>query len=395
MSADDPKPEEKAQAKPAAGTDARAGQGQEGQKADAAGADGNKDGAGKKPSGPPWYKRPGIVGVIVLVVIVVLITGLLVWRHSRSHVTSDDAYVDGVPQLVSPQVTGRVLQVLVTDNQDVVAGQELVELDPADFQTRLDQARATGAQAAAQLAQAQAQRVVYQAQVEEAQASLGTAEANSTNAGNQLGRYQRLKAVNAGAVSDQQMDAAVASATSTAAQLAAAGKAVAAAQAQVDYSASLIQAAQAGIGSASSQVAQAELTLSYTRVTARIDGRIANKSVAEGNVVAAGAPLMAVVPRDVYVTANLKETQLNHIRRGQPVTIKVDAYPDLKLTGKVDSVEPASGQTFSVLPAQNATGNWVKVVQRVPVKIVFDRLPDDPDRRLAPGMSVEISARVR
>jgi len=104
---------------------------------------------------------------------------------------------------------------------------------------------------------------------------------------------------------------------------------------------------------------------------------------------------MAVVPRNVYVTANLKETQLTHIQKGQAVKITVDAYPDLKLTGKIDSVEPASGQTFSALPAQNATGNWVKVVQRVEVKILFDQIPDDPNRRLAPGMSVEINATVR
>jgi membrane fusion protein (multidrug efflux system) len=154
-------------------------------------------------------------------------------------------------------------------------------------------------------------------------------------------------------------------------------------------------AAQAGIASANSQVAQAELTLSYTQIEARIDGRTASKTVAVGNVVNVGVPLMAIVPRDVYITANFKETQLAHMRRGQPVEIKIDAYPDLKLTGKVDSVQPATGQAFSTLPAENATGNWVKVVQRVPVKIVFDKLPDDPDRRLGPGMSVEVSVRIR
>jgi membrane fusion protein (multidrug efflux system) len=356
---------------------------------------GKQEPAKKKPSGPPWYKRPALVGLLVLVLIVGVIAGFLGWRHSRSHVTSDDAYIDGISQFVSPQVSGRVIRVLVNDNQDVKAGQELVELDPADYQARLDQATAAGAQADAQLAEARAQQEVYGAQVTEAEASMGTAQANATNAANQWGRYQRLRAVNAGAVSDQQMDSALASTTSTAAQLNAAQKAVAAAQAQVEYSRSLIVAAQAGIGSANSQVAQARLTLSYTHVLARIDGRIANKTLAEGNVVSEGTPLMAVVPHYVYVTANLKETQLNHIRRGQPVTIKVDAYPELKLTGRVDSVEPASGQTFSSLPAQNATGNWVKVIQRVSVKIVFDQIPDDPDRRLAPGMSVEISAKVR
>jgi membrane fusion protein, multidrug efflux system len=356
-----------------------------------------KDSA-KKPapkSGPPLYKRPLAVGLFVLVLAVGIVAGLLLWRHSRSHVTSDDAYVDGVPQLVSPQVAGRVLKVLVDDNQDVTTGQELVEIDPADFQSRVDQAEAAAAQARAQLAEAHAQQTVYQSQVEEAEAALGTASANATNASNQLGRYQRLKAVNSGAVSDQQMDSAVAADTSTAAQRQAAEKAVDAANAQLEYSKSLIQAAEAGIGSANSQVALARLTLSYTHVVAAMDGRIANKIVAPGNIVSAGSPLMAVVPKDVYVTANLKETQLNHIQKGQPVTIKVDAYPDLKVTGKVDSVEPASGQTFSIIPAQNATGNWVKVVQRVPVKIVFDKIPDDPNRRLAPGMSVEISAKVR
>jgi len=349
----------------------------------------------KAKSGPPWHKRPAVVGVIVLVAIVAVVAIALIWRHTRKYVTSDDAYIDGVAQIVSPQVAGRVVSVTVDDNQDVTAGQVLVELDPADYQARLDQARATGAQAEAQLAQARAQQVVYAAQAAGARASMGTAMANATDAANQLGRYQRLKAVNAGAVSGQQMDSAVTSASSTGAQLDAAGKAVAAAEAQLEYAKSLIGAAQAGIQSANAGVALAALTLSYVHVLARIDGRVANKSVAEGNIVNAGAPLMAVVPRNVYVTANVKETQLNHLRPGQPATIRVDAYPDMKLGGRVDSVEPASGQTFSALPAQNATGNWVKVVQRVQVKIIFDQIPDDPGQRLAPGMSVEVSAKVR
>jgi membrane fusion protein (multidrug efflux system) len=351
--------------------------------------------AKKKRTGPPWYKRPGIVGILILAVIVIVVAVALIWRHSRSHVTTDDAYVDGIAEEVSPQVTGRVTQVLVDDNEDVKAGQVLVTLDPADYQVRLDQANAARAQAEAQMAEAHAQETVNAAQVEEAKASLGTAEANATNATNQLARYQKLKAVNAGAVSAQQLDSANAAAASTAAQLSAAHQAVYAAEAQVGYAGSLVVAARAGIGSADSQVAQAVLTLSYTQIKARTDGRTASKTVAVGNVLAPGTPLMAIVPRNVYVTANLKETQLNHLRRGQPVTIKVDAYPDIKLTGKVDSVEPATGQTFSAIPPQNATGNWVKVVQRVPVKILFDQLPDDPDRRLAPGMSVEISVLVR
>jgi membrane fusion protein (multidrug efflux system) len=347
-----------------------------------------------KPKGPPWYKRPLLVGLLVLAVIVLVVGGALFWRYSSDHASSDDAYIDGTSEQVAAQVAGRVTDVLVDDNQDVKAGQVLVRLDPRDYQSRLDQTRAALSQAEAQLKEAHAQQAVYGAQTEEARANLGTVEANATNASNQLDRYRRLKAANAGAVSDQQMDSANAAATSTAAQLNAARKAVAAAEAQEGYAGSLVAAAEAGIGSARSQVAEAELTLSYTQIKARIDGQVAIKTVSVGNVISAGMPLMAIVPRDVYVTANFKETQLQHMRRGQPVTIKVDAYPDLKLDGHVDSVQAASGQAFSTLPAQNATGNWVKVVQRVPVKIVFDRLPDDPNRRLGPGMSVEVSVKV-
>jgi membrane fusion protein (multidrug efflux system) len=292
-------------------------------------------------------------------------------------------------------VAGRVARVLVDDNQDVKAGQVIVEIDPSDFQSKLDQAEATQAQAEAQQAQAGAQKVVDQAQLMEARASLAKAEGDATNANNQLARYRALKATNASAVSAQQLDSMTATATTANAQVDSAQQSIAAAQAQIGYADSLIKAAKAAIGSAAAQSRQAQLMLSYTQVKARVDGRVASKTVSAGNVIAAGSPLMAIVPHEVYITANFKETQLAHMRRGQPVDITVDSYPDMKLTGKVDSVQPATGQAFSVLPAQNATGNWVKVVQRVPVKVIFDHLPDDPDRRLSPGMSVEVSVTVR
>ena len=349
----------------------------------------------KKPGGKSLFRRPGVMGLVILVVIVAVIAVVLFWRHSRAHQTTDDAFIDVVSMQVSPQVSGRILQVLVTDNQSVTAGQVLVKLDPADYEVKRVQAQASRAQADAQLKEAQAQGVVYAAQVEEAKANLGTARANQTNAANQLRRLQKLKGVNAGAVSSEQMDSAQAAATSANAQVTAGLKSVSAAEAQVGYAKSLEAAAQAGISSADASIRQAELTLSYTDVKARVDGRVASKTVSEGNIVAAGTPLMAVVPRTVYVTANFKETQLARMRPGQPVDIQVDAYPDMKLTGKVDSVQAASGQAFSELPAQNATGNWVKVVQRIPVKIVFDKIPDDPQRPLGPGMSVEISVKVR
>jgi membrane fusion protein (multidrug efflux system) len=353
---------------------------------------------GKKPGSngkKPWYRRPALVGPLFLLLLIVVVGGVLLWRHSRTQEKTDDAYVDVVSEQVSPQVSGRVIQVMVGDNQDVQAGQPLVQIDPADYQSRLDQIAAVQAQAEAQLAEAEAQLVVDAAQVEVAQANLGTAEANATNANRQLDRYHNLQAVNAGAVSAQQLDSAVAAATSANAQLVAGQKSVAAAQAQLGYARSQEGAARAGISSAQAQVREADLTLSRSWVKARVNGRVARKTVSPGNYVTPGNPLMVIVPREVYVIADFKETQLNRMRPGQPARIKVDAYADLKLTGKVDSVEPATGQTFSLIPAENATGNWVKIVQRVSVKIVLDQLPDDPGRRLAPGMSAEVWVKVR
>jgi membrane fusion protein (multidrug efflux system) len=330
-----------------------------------------------------------------LVVIVVVVVGVLCWRHSRNYVFSDDAFIDVVSERASPQISGRVLRVLVDDNQDVTAGQVLFELDPADYAAKLDQARASRAQAQAQVAQATAQSATFAAQMEQAEANQGVAEANATNAGNDLKRYENLRRVNPGAVSPQQFDSAWAAARSGAAQERAAEQSVTAARAQLGYVKAEIEAAQAGVRSAESQIHQADLTLSYAQVKARVAGRVAGKTVSEGNYVMAGAEVMAIVPRDVYITANFKETQLARMRPGQAVKVKIDAYPDMDLRAHLDSVEPATGQAFSLLPAENATGNWVKVVQRVPVKIIFDQIPDDPARRLGPGMSVEVTVMVR
>jgi membrane fusion protein, multidrug efflux system len=353
------------------------------------------DGNAPPPTRKPWHRRPLLVGILIIVAIGIVVGSVLWWRHSRTYVTTDDAFVDIASQHVSPQIAGRVLRVLVNDNEDVAAGQVLVELDPTDFQNRLEQARASLAQAEAQLAEAEAQRSMVDAQREQARAGEGMAQANATNAAHDLQRFQQLSAADGGAVSRQQLDHASAEASGTAAQLQAAQKAVAAADAQLSHAAKQIDAARAAVKSAAIQVAQAELTLSYAHVAASVAGRVARKTVATGNYVQPGADLMAVVPRTVYVTANFKETQLTHLRRGQPVTVKIDSYPELKISGRVDSIQPATGQAFDLLPSQNAAGNWVKVVQRVPVKIVLDQIPNDPEHRLAPGMSAEVKVTVR
>jgi membrane fusion protein (multidrug efflux system) len=278
----------------------------------------------------------------------------------------------------------------VSDNQDVNAGDVLVEIDPADYQARLDQAQASQAQAEAQVEQASAQATVVEAQFRQAQANVMVAQANATNAQRDLARYTALRQAIPGAVSQQQLDAASTQARTTADQVMVAQKSADAAKAQTGYVSRQILAAQAAVKSAQAQVSEADLNLSYTKVKAEVSGRISSKVVAPGNYIQPGTQIMAVVPADVYVTANFKETQLARMRPGQPADIRVDAWPDLKLHGHVDSIQPSAGQVFSVLPPQNATGNWVKIVQRVPVKIVFDSPPGDSNRRLGPGMSADV-----
>jgi len=336
-----------------------------------------------------------VVGGVFLGVAVAAVGGSLWWLHARESESTDDATIDVIPQVVSAQLPGRVSRVAVSDNQDVAADTVLVELDPADYEARAEQARAAGAQALAQGDQAKAQRGIYEAQREQARASLTVVRTNADNAARDLGRLEAVRQDNAGAVSQQQLDNADAAQKSSAAQVQAATKAVAAAEAQVEYARSLLQAAEAAQTSAAAQSREAELNLSYMQVRAKVAGRIANLRVAPGNYVEPGNALMAVVPPEVYITANFKETQLTLMRRGQAVTVKVDAYPDLELAGHVDSFQPGTGQSFSSLPAENATGNWVKVVQRVAVKIALEQLPHDAERRLGPGMSVEVKVTVR
>ncbi|HWA11055.1 MAG TPA: HlyD family secretion protein [Opitutaceae bacterium] len=343
----------------------------------------------------PWYRRPLLAGGLFLVLLILVVGGTLLALHARAFESTDDASIDVIPQRASAQLPGRVLRVAVADNQEVAEGAVLVELDPADYVARAEQARAAGAQAQAQAGQARAQRAIFDAQREQAQASLAIAETNADTAAKDLARFDALRRDNAGAVSQQQWDNAVAAQKSSAAQVEAARKAVAAAEAQLGSADSLLDAAKAAQAGADAQLRQAELNLSYMQVRARVAGRVASLHVAPGDYVQPGGALMAIVPREVYVTANFKETQLRRMRRGQPVRVTVDAYPDFELAGRIDSFQPGTGQTFSSLPAENATGNWVKVVQRVPVKITLDHVPDDPDRRLGPGMSAEVRVSVR
>jgi membrane fusion protein, multidrug efflux system len=281
------------------------------------------------PSPPPrpsrrWY----LVGAIVLV-LVLAVGGGAYWWHVRGVVSTDDAFIEAHVIQIGPKIGGQVIEVKVTDNQRVREGDVLVRIDPRDYSAAAEQARA------------------------QVRASEVEARRTKTDAQRVTALFER------GLVARQDLDHAVAAEHTAAANLEAARQ----------------------------RLNESSLQLSYTTLTAPEAGRVTRKAVEEGMFVQPGQLLMAVVTDELWVVANFKETQLQHIRPGQPVDIRVDAYPRHRFRGHVDSIQAGTGSRFSLLPPENATGNYVKVVQRVPVKIVFDE-PPDSQFPLGPGMSV-------
>lgn len=304
--------------------------------------------------------RPFIILAVVLSLIAAAF-GLYGW-HNSFFATTDDAEIDGNLYTIAAQISGRVAQVRVGDNQHVAAGQLLVQLDNRDQRVALLKAQAGQAQAAAELAQ-------DLAQVSEANATVAQAQSD----------YDRFISVNPRATTRQQVDAATA--------------AIATAKAKLSAAQAAVQSGQANLAAAGAALADARLQLSYTQITAPAAGHVAMKTIQPGNVVAPGTAMMSLVSDEVWVTANYKETQLAGIRLGAVAGISVDAVPGVTFKARVDSIQYGTGAVFSLLPAQNATGNYIKIIQRVPVKLVFT---DDRVRNylLAPGMSVEPSIRI-
>lgn len=331
---------------------------------------------------------------IALSAATLLIAGAAVVYYSKflaPFESTDNASIESRVTPIAPQVSGRVARLLVQDNQDVKKGDVLLEIDPRDYEARLAQARATLAAARSQLEQAKAQSSVDRAKADQEQAAVLAAEAEASRAQADLNRYQ---AVESRAVSRSQVDLAQTQARSAAAQAEVARDKALAAQAQVGLGQASIQTAAAVIQQSEAAISQAELNLSYTKVTAPEDGRVTRRSVEQGAFVQPGQSLLAIVPRQFWVVANFKETQLTEMRVGQPVEITVDAYPGRTFNGHIESIQAGAGARFSMFPPENATGNFIKVVQRVPVKIVFDTTPD-AQLALGPGMSVESRVRVR
>ena len=300
--------------------------------------------------------------------------------------STDDAYVKANSTIIAPRVTGYIAEVLVTDNEPVKAGQVLARIDDRDFRAALNQAQADVAASDAAVKNLDAQIELQQPLIQQQAAEVEAATANLKFAQEEQARYDNLMKSGSGTIQRaQQTDAALRAQTAQLQQ----GKSGLLAGAQEDRSAGDQRAqAVAQLDHARAVEQQAALNLSYTQITAPVEGTVGARSLRVGQYVQAGTQLMAVVPLDqVYVVANFKETQLTHVRNGQPVELRVDSFHTVKLKGHVDSLSPASGLEFALLPPDNATGNFTKIVQRVPVKIVLDG--HNLTGLLRPGMSVE------
>jgi membrane fusion protein (multidrug efflux system) len=322
----------------------------------------------------------------------VIVTAALVawWLHARNYESTDDAFIDNRTVQISAQVAAAIVDVPVNDNQLVDAGAELVRLDDRDYVAQRDQAYAQVNQARASIDNLTAQIAAQQAKVEQAKKQVTQAEAALTFARQQAERYQQLASKGSGTVEQAQQYAS--NLQQSDAGLAAARANAMATEKQIGVLQAQRELAFGQLAQARAMLEQAQANMARTIIAAPVAGRVTKLTAAKGGYAAVGQTLMMFVPREVWVTANFKETQLKLMRPGQPVAIAIDAYPDRTFAGHVDSVQSGSGTAFSLLPAENATGNYVKIVQRVPVKITFDRMPDV---QLGPGMSVVPTVKVR
>jgi membrane fusion protein (multidrug efflux system) len=338
-------------------------------------------------------RRRGVRRVLLVVVLLVVVAvaagyGYQWWTTGRFLQATDDAYTHADAASIAPRVAGTVSEVLVTDNQRVRAGQVLARIDPRDFRAALDQAKADAGSAQAEIGSLDAQITLQSATIEQAQADIVAAQAALDFARSDYTRYTDLMRSGNGTVQRaQQADTDIRSRT---AALARSRAGYAAAEQQVQVLRAQRAKAVAALARARAAVEQATLNLSYTTITAPIDGAVGDRSLRLGQYVQPGTRVMDIVPtgRDIYVVANFKETQLARMWRGERVAIAVDMLPDVSLNGHVDSLAPGSGAQFALLPPENATGNFTKIVQRVPVKILLDAADAATLAKLRPGLSV-------
>jgi len=345
----------------------------------------------KDASDTPTIKRFNFRKMLVAGAAVAVLSGAVwygwdYWTVGRYLVSTDDAYVKADNTTVAPKVSGYLHEVLVGDNERVKAGQILARIEERDFRVALDQAKADVAAARAAIASKQAQLEVQRTAIDAAKATIDVDQATVTFAAQENKRYTDLATTGYGSVQNAQQ----AQSRNAGAQAAIARDTanLASAVKQVDLLKAEIVQANATLARAEAAQSQAELNLDYTSIVAPIDGVVGNRTLRTGQFVQAGTQLMSVVPATgAYVVANFKETQLTDVREGQQVDIAVDMFPGQLVHGHVDSIAPASGQEFALLPPDNATGNFTKVVQRIPVRIALDG-GNNPLVALRPGMSV-------
>lgn len=344
----------------------------------------------KEKDKPKALSNPKVRRSLVLVGLIVLIAaGIWYYRnetYGQYQQSTDNAYVAADSVVVAPKVAGYVDRVLVTENQAVREGEPLVQLDIRDYRAQSNQVTAQIAATLAGADTVRAQQREQDAAIDQARAQLASATAQAALAGEQVARYRPLAAT--GAEPRERLDQLQAQARQAQAQVAAARAGLLAAQRRQDTLRAQIQQADSQANAARAQLEAARLNLSATTLRASITGRVGDLTVRAGQYVQPGQRLMSVVPTDrIFVTANFKETQLGLIRPGQPVSLEIDALPDLELEGRVESIAPGTGAEFSILPPQNATGNFTKIVQRIPVRISIQATPE-VRRLLIPGMSV-------
>jgi membrane fusion protein (multidrug efflux system) len=348
------------------------------------------DGGGKDGDEKKLRSRLPLI-ILGIAIVIAAIGGIWYWWSTKDLESTDDAFTDGRAITIEPHVSGYVTKLAVNDNQFVHAGDTLIEIDPRDYVAARDNAEGNMRIATAQARNAQlnleTSKVNFPARLEAAKGQLEQARAQLFNAQTE---YRRQHSLPKGATTQQAVDQSTANLQSAQGQVMQAEAQVA----QADLVTQLLGQAQAQVDQltgqevqARAQLAQADLNLGWTRVVAPQDGTVTKRNVERGNYASAGASIMSLVTPDVWVTANFKETQLARMRPGQQVDIAVDAYPSLKLHGHIDSVQLGSGSKFTAFPAENATGNYVKIVQRVPVKIVIDS-GLDPNIPLPLGISV-------
>jgi membrane fusion protein (multidrug efflux system) len=343
-------------------------------------------------------RRPLVLLIALIVIAALVLGGVYVWLAGRNVEDTDDAYTDGRAVQIAPQISGRVVSLDVTDNQFVHRGQALIHVDPRQFVNDRDQqigaVETAKAQFTGQTLAAEVAKKNFPAALQAAEADLASAKANLSR---RQADFARQKSLPKQATTQQEVDSATAELQQAQAQVLLSQARVV----QAEPVQQQIGQAQAQVGQLKGQVDQAQakldqsnLNLSYTVVKAPQDGWITKRNVEQGNYISAGQQIFSIVSPDVWVTANFKETQLDLMRAGQSVKITVDAYPSLDLRGHVDSIQLGTGSKFSAFPAENATGNFVKIVQRVPVKIIIDS-GLDPTLPLPLGLSVEPTVTVR